>query len=201
MVRMSTPVEPHTFYGRGRSRELRCTRARFNVGVAADPELRALCPEEDLVDAEEPLRMFLEQYWGAPTTYGQLRGHPGLRMRRLSQGMNAVRWDSVKGAWATTTLREPAPKGLTAGKIRQPSRDGQPRSPAASVAGHWSTVRRADSSQDQVRGPCRAYGVGRPQTRLNGRRERSAGSNFVYLGTFRSSRLSRPPRAGRHPSG
>ena len=59
---------------------------------------------------------------GWSDAYGQLRGHPGLRMRRLSQGMNAFRWDSVKGAWATTTLREPAPKGLTAGKIRQPSR-------------------------------------------------------------------------------
>jgi hemoglobin len=26
-------------------------------------------------------RMFLEQYWGGPTTYSQDRGHPRLRMR------------------------------------------------------------------------------------------------------------------------
>jgi hemoglobin len=25
--------------------------------------------------------MFLEQYWGGPKTYGELRGHPRLRMR------------------------------------------------------------------------------------------------------------------------
>ncbi|MFP5345508.1 MAG: globin [Actinomycetes bacterium] len=54
---------------------------RFYEGVAGDPELRALYPEEDLAPAEERLRMFLEQYWGGPTTYSQRRGHPRLRMR------------------------------------------------------------------------------------------------------------------------
>jgi hemoglobin len=54
---------------------------RFYEGVRADPELRALYPEEDLVAAEHRLRMFLEQYWGGPTTYGEQRGHPRLRMR------------------------------------------------------------------------------------------------------------------------
>ncbi|HEX8971781.1 MAG TPA: globin [Oryzihumus sp.] len=53
----------------------------FYVGVAADPELRALYPEEDLAPAEARLRLFLEQYWGGPTTYSQERGHPRLRMR------------------------------------------------------------------------------------------------------------------------
>jgi hemoglobin len=53
----------------------------FYAGVAADPELRALYPEEDLGPAEERLRLFLEQYWGGPTTYSQERGHPRLRMR------------------------------------------------------------------------------------------------------------------------
>ena len=53
----------------------------FYVGVAADPELRALYPEEDLAPAEQRLRLFLEQYWGGPTTYSQERGHPRLRMR------------------------------------------------------------------------------------------------------------------------
>ena len=36
----------------------------FYVGVADDPELRALYPEEDLEPAERRLRMFLEQYFG-----------------------------------------------------------------------------------------------------------------------------------------
>ena len=38
-------------------------------------------PEEDLGPAAERLRMFLEQYWGGPTTYGEQRGHPRLRLR------------------------------------------------------------------------------------------------------------------------
>jgi hemoglobin len=56
---------------------------RFYEGVAADPELRALYPEEDLGPAEVRLRMFLEQYWGGPTTYSEQRGHPRLRMRHV----------------------------------------------------------------------------------------------------------------------
>ncbi len=54
---------------------------RFYEGVADDPELRALYPEADLGPAEGRLRMFLEQYWGGPTTYSERRGHPRLRMR------------------------------------------------------------------------------------------------------------------------
>jgi hemoglobin len=53
----------------------------FYVGVAQDPVLRPMYPDEDLGPAEERLRMFLEQYWGGPTTYSELRGHPRLRMR------------------------------------------------------------------------------------------------------------------------
>jgi hemoglobin len=55
--------------------------AEFYRGVAGDPDLRALYPEEDLGPAEDRLRMFLEQYWGGPTTYSEQRGHPRLRMR------------------------------------------------------------------------------------------------------------------------
>ena len=54
---------------------------RFYAGVAGDPELRALYPEDDLGPAEERFRMFLEQYWGGPQTYSEQRGHPRLRMR------------------------------------------------------------------------------------------------------------------------
>jgi hemoglobin len=38
-------------------------------------------PEADLTDAEDRFAMFLEQYWGGPTTYSDQRGHPRLRMR------------------------------------------------------------------------------------------------------------------------
>ncbi len=53
----------------------------FYRGVADDPVLRPMYPEEDLGPAKERLVMFLEQYWGGPTTYSQQRGHPRLRMR------------------------------------------------------------------------------------------------------------------------
>ena len=53
----------------------------FYRGVAGDPALRAMYPEEDLGPAEERLLMFLEQYWGGPKTYSERRGHPRLRMR------------------------------------------------------------------------------------------------------------------------
>ncbi|GAA0946727.1 globin [Actinocorallia libanotica] len=56
---------------------------RFYQGVAADPVLRPMYPEEDLGPAEERLRLFLMQYWGGPTTYNELRGHPRLRMRHV----------------------------------------------------------------------------------------------------------------------
>jgi hemoglobin len=54
---------------------------RFYEGVALDPVLRPLYPDEDLTAAKQRLRMFLEQYWGGPTTYSEQRGHPRLRMR------------------------------------------------------------------------------------------------------------------------
>jgi hemoglobin len=53
----------------------------FYAGVAGDPVLRPLYPEDDLGPAANRLRMFLEQYWGGPKTYSEQRGHPRLRMR------------------------------------------------------------------------------------------------------------------------
>ena len=53
----------------------------FYCGVADDEVLRPLYPEQDLGPAEERFRLFLVQYWGGPTTYGDTRGHPRLRMR------------------------------------------------------------------------------------------------------------------------
>lgn len=53
----------------------------FYAGVATDEILRPLYPEEDLAPAAHRFTMFLEQYWGGPTTYSEQRGHPRLRMR------------------------------------------------------------------------------------------------------------------------
>ena len=79
---MSTPAPVPTFYEAvgGHDTFVALVR-RFYEGVATDPPLRELYPEEDLGPAETRLRMFLEQYWGGPTAYSEQRGHPRLRMR------------------------------------------------------------------------------------------------------------------------
>ena len=53
----------------------------FYAQVATDPILRPMYPESDLHGAAERLQLFLEQYWGGPSTYSEMRGHPRLRMR------------------------------------------------------------------------------------------------------------------------
>lgn len=60
----------------------------FYQGVALDPVLKPMYPEEDLGPAAERLTMFLEQYWGGPKTYSQQRGHPRLRMRHMPFHVN-----------------------------------------------------------------------------------------------------------------
>jgi hemoglobin len=37
--------------------------------------------------------MFLEQYWGGPTTYSEQRGHPRLRMRHAPFAIGEVERD------------------------------------------------------------------------------------------------------------
>lgn len=75
-------TEPPSFYARvgGRATFVRLVDA-FYAGVAGDPVLRALYPEEDLGPANERLRLFFEQYWGGPRDYSEQRGHPRLRLR------------------------------------------------------------------------------------------------------------------------
>jgi hemoglobin len=52
----------------------------FYLGVAGDPLLRPLYPD-DLAESKRHLALFLVQYWGGPPTYNEERGHPRLRMR------------------------------------------------------------------------------------------------------------------------
>lgn len=54
---------------------------RFYEGVAADPVLKPMYPDDDMEGAIWRLTTFLEQYWGGPGTYSEQRGHPRLRMR------------------------------------------------------------------------------------------------------------------------
>lgn len=70
---------------------------RFYEGVADDPVLRPMYPEGDLGPAAERLLLFLEQYWGGPTTYTQERGHPRLRMRHAPFRVDA----DARDRWLT----------------------------------------------------------------------------------------------------
>lgn len=69
---------------------------RFYDGVAADPVLRPLYPD-DLGESRRWLTLFLVQYWGGPATYSSLRGHPRLRARHLPFAIGQAERD----AWMT----------------------------------------------------------------------------------------------------
>lgn len=83
---------------------------RFYQGVAGDPVLRPMYPGDDLAPARQRLLMFLEQYWGGPTTYSEQRGHPRLRMRHAPFRVDASARDRWLGHMrvAVTELDLPA---------------------------------------------------------------------------------------------
>ena len=102
--------------------------SRFYALVREDEILRPLYPEDELDDAEERLRMFLEQYWGGPRTYSDQRGHPRLRMRHAPFRIGFIERDAwlrcMHTAVASIDSADPrrrAPQGA-AGL----SRDGRP---------------------------------------------------------------------------
>ena len=84
-----TDPSPVSFYDEvgGHDTFVRLVNA-FYRGVATDPVLKPMYPEEDLAPAAERLTLFLEQNWGGPTTYSEQRGHPRLRMRHLPFHVN-----------------------------------------------------------------------------------------------------------------
>lgn len=83
----------------------------FYAGVAADPVLRPMYPEEDLGPAAERLTLFLVQYWGGPNTYSAQRGHPRLRMRHAPFRVGAAERDAWLGHMhqAVRSLELPEP--------------------------------------------------------------------------------------------
>ena len=98
---MMEGMSSSTFYDEvGGAETFRKLVHEFYRGVANDPELRAMYPEEDLGPAEDRLRMVLEQYWGGPTTYSEQRGHPRLRMRHNPDVIERAAHD----AWLTHML-------------------------------------------------------------------------------------------------
>jgi hemoglobin len=69
---------------------------RFYAGVAADPVLRPMYPD-DLTGPKRHLTLFLIQFWGGPTTYSDERGHPQLRMRHFPFTVD----QAARDAWLT----------------------------------------------------------------------------------------------------
>jgi hemoglobin len=67
----------------------------FYARVAQDPILTAIYPPDDWAGAAQRLLMFLEQYWGGPHTYSELRGHPRLRMRHAEFAID----ERARDAW------------------------------------------------------------------------------------------------------
>lgn len=61
---------------------------RFYDAVQNDPILFEMYPKHDIDGAKTRLCMFLEQYWGGPSTYSELRGHPRLRLRHTPFHIN-----------------------------------------------------------------------------------------------------------------
>ena len=77
-------TEPISFYDQvGGMDTFRRLVDAFYRGVASDEVLKPMYPEEDLGPAAERLTLFLAQYWGGPSIYGETRGHPRLRMRHM----------------------------------------------------------------------------------------------------------------------
>ena len=68
--------------------------SQFYAHVAIDPILRPMYPDSDLKGAAERLQLFLEQYWGGPTTYQETRGHPRLRIRHAGFHIDAAARDA-----------------------------------------------------------------------------------------------------------
>ncbi|CAB4974298.1 unannotated protein [freshwater metagenome] len=75
-------MSEQTFYEKiGGERTFNDLVSHFYALVAVNPILRPMYPENDLHGAGRRLQLFLEQYWGGPSTYSEERGHPRLRMR------------------------------------------------------------------------------------------------------------------------
>jgi len=75
--------------------------SRFYAHVATDPILRPMYPDSDMKGAAERLQMFLEQYWGGPTTYQDNRGHPRLRIRHAGFHIDSTARDAWLNAMHT----------------------------------------------------------------------------------------------------
>ena len=87
----------------------------FYRGVEADPLLRPMYPAE-LAEAREHLFLFLTHFFGGPSRYEALRGHPRLRMRHLPFRIGEPERDAwlrhMRSAVDETGIPEPARQAM-----------------------------------------------------------------------------------------
>ncbi|MCU1492177.1 MAG: globin [Acidimicrobiaceae bacterium] len=81
--------------------------ARFYAGVATDPVLRPLYPEQ-LGPAEDRFGLFLVQWTGGPEQYTATRGHPKLRLRHLEFAIG----EAERDAWVSQMTAAVRAEGL-----------------------------------------------------------------------------------------
>jgi len=86
---------------------------RFYAGVANDPILRPLYPD-DLGPSKRHLALFLMQYFGGPSTYSAERGHPRLRLRHLPFPIGRRERDAWVRHMTAAVNAEPLPEPVRA---------------------------------------------------------------------------------------
>lgn len=111
---MTQPTEPTPYDQFGGHEFFVRLVGAFYRGVADDPVLRPMYPEADLGPAEQRLRMFLEQYWGGPTTYSDQRGHPRLRLRHAPYPVDPAARDRWLALMRTALDEQHLPDDLDA---------------------------------------------------------------------------------------
>lgn len=88
-------MEENNFYERmGGKPTFALLTERFYTAVVSDPILAPMYPADDMEGAQERLQLFLEQYWGGPSTYSETRGHPRLRMRHAGFPIDTAAHDA-----------------------------------------------------------------------------------------------------------
>lgn len=89
----------------------------FYARVEQDPLLRPMFPA-DLAPGKEHQLLFLTQYFGGPSTYSALRGHPRLRMRHapfpIDQAARDAWLDHMLAALDEAAIPEPARSAMQA---------------------------------------------------------------------------------------
>ena len=87
--------EENNFYERmGGKPTFAALTEKFYSAVATDSILAPMYPAKDMEGAKERLQLFLEQYWGGPSTYSETRGHPRLRMRHAGFPIDTAAHDA-----------------------------------------------------------------------------------------------------------